>query len=307
MNDENIARQKALVAAAKSKGKEPALDAKNGSTSQSGSGGAAGSSSRSARNKPRDSGAGRDSRGTKRSRDSATANAADDDEHLRKPEIKLVIPDALKVQLVDDWENVTKKELLVPLPRKPCVKDVLKLYKDHALEKRKHGGGNTNASSKSTTSSSPAVLEEILAGLELYFDKALGQNLLYRFERTQYLNARKGANVIGGVPANDSTSAATPTTPSTTSNKGKREVSSNDLLDVDVKPPSTIYGAEHLLRLFVNLPAIIAHTTMDASSVTILRDHLEEFLQFLVKEKEKGKLFAKYEPASPAYHRISSV
>lgn len=71
--------------------------------------------------------------------------------------------------------------------------------------------------------------------------------------------------------------------------------------------PSEIYGAEHLLRLFVNLPAIIAHTTMDASSVSVLREQLDDFLHFLVKEKEKGRLFAKYEPASPAYHRISAV
>jgi hypothetical protein len=31
-----------------------------------------------------------------------------EDEFLRKPEIKLVIPDQLKIQLVDDWEAVTK-------------------------------------------------------------------------------------------------------------------------------------------------------------------------------------------------------
>lgn len=44
-------------------------------------------------------------RGTKRGRDSL---AFDEDEYKSKPEIKIVIPDLLKVKLVDDWEAITK-------------------------------------------------------------------------------------------------------------------------------------------------------------------------------------------------------
>lgn len=54
-------------------------------------------------------------------------------------------------------------------------------------------------------------MKEILDGLKLYFDKALGNILLYRFERAQYADVRK--------------------------------------LYSD-KSMSEIYGAEHLLRLF---------------------------------------------------------
>jgi len=39
-------------------------------------------------------------RGTKRGRD--------DDDGTRRPEMRLVVPDTLKVLLVDDWEAVTK-------------------------------------------------------------------------------------------------------------------------------------------------------------------------------------------------------
>ncbi|CAO1636171.1 unnamed protein product [Sympodiomycopsis kandeliae] len=316
LNDENIARQKALVAAAKSKGKEPAMDSKNGSGGNNASTSSGPSRSRdSGRNRSDDhnkrstrdssnahpSTSANSSRGTKRSRDSmaggtgSTSNlTAEEEEYLRKPEIKIVIPDSLKVQLVDDWENVTKKDLLVPLPKKPCVKDVLKSYREHVVDKKK------NHSSKT----SMAVVDEVLSGLELYFDKALGNNLLYRFERTQYLNAKKSHSAAAAT-AGESTSS-TSTSTSTGNSKGKREVSAQDGQGDD-KPPSEIYGAEHLLRLFVNLPAIIAHTTMDAGSVIILREHLDDFLQYLVKEKEKGKLFGRYEPASPAYHRISAV
>lgn len=44
-------------------------------------------------------------RGTKRGRDSGVEM---EEEYLKRPEIKIVIPEALKIQLVDDWEAVTK-------------------------------------------------------------------------------------------------------------------------------------------------------------------------------------------------------
>lgn len=56
-----------------------------------------------------------------------------------------------------------------------------------------------------------ALLSEIISGITIYFDKALGNNLLYRFERAQYVEQRRG--------------------------------------NPD-KAMSEIYGAEHLLRLF---------------------------------------------------------
>lgn len=63
----------------------------------------------------------------------------------------------------------------------------------------------------STLRRSTALLSEIIAGITLYFDKALGNNLLYRFERAQYVEQKRAA--------------------------GDR-------------PMSEVYGAEHLLRLF---------------------------------------------------------
>lgn len=56
-----------------------------------------------------------------------------------------------------------------------------------------------------------ALLSEIISGITLYFDKALGNNLLYRFERAQYVEQKRA---------------------------------SSD------RAMSEIYGAEHLLRLF---------------------------------------------------------
>jgi mortality factor 4-like protein 1 len=57
-------------------------------------------------------------------------------------------------------------------------------------------------------------LEEVVAGLKLYFNRALGAMLLYRFERQQYTDLRK---------------------------------------KFPKKEMSDIYGAEHLLRIFGNI------------------------------------------------------
>ena len=68
------------------------------------------------------------------------------------------------------------------------------------------------------------VTPTIISGLQVYFDKSLGANLLYRFERPQYAQMRKqyitGPKVIIG----------------------------------QEKEMSAIYGAEHLLRMLGKVP-----------------------------------------------------
>jgi mortality factor 4-like protein 1 len=58
-------------------------------------------------------------------------------EYLKRPEVKIVIPDVLKLQLVDDWENVTKNNQLVTLPRKPNVRELLDEYREYANANKK--------------------------------------------------------------------------------------------------------------------------------------------------------------------------
>lgn len=69
----------------------------------------------------------------KRRRD---AKLEKEEDYLNKPEIRLEIPDTLKGQLVDDWENVTKNQQLVPLPRQITINDVLSRYKKFKKDKR---------------------------------------------------------------------------------------------------------------------------------------------------------------------------
>ena len=63
------------------------------------------------------------------------------------------------------------------------------------------------------------LLPTIVAGLQTYFDRALGANLLYRFERPQYAEIRK------------------------------KYVTGPTVQVGQEKEMSAIYGAEHFLRM----------------------------------------------------------
>ncbi|KAJ8490182.1 hypothetical protein ONZ45_g1961 [Pleurotus djamor] len=197
-------------------------------------------------------------RGTKRGRD--------EDESSKKPEIKLNVPEVLKVVLVDDWEAVTKNSQLVTLPRTPTVDDILGDFEKYIAARP--------ASATSHLKSPEVVTPTIKAGLLVYFDRALGMNLLYRFERPQYAGIRKqyvtGPHIVVG----------------------------HEL------EMSKVYGAEHLLRMLVSLPHMISNSTMDPESVGILRDYVNELLLYM--EQERSRLFQReYESASMQYQNIS--
>ncbi|XP_074304236.1 protein MRG1 isoform X2 [Silene latifolia] len=49
--------------------------------------------------------------------------------------------------------------------------------------------------------------------------------------------------------------------------------------------PSTIYGAEHLLRLFVKLPELLAYVNMEEDTLTQLQQKLVDLLKFLQKNQ----------------------
>lgn len=277
-NDENLARKATLQEAAKS----GSLTSSTTGTSSEKGGTSTGKRGRDSDVTDRKAGSGRASkRGGAGNRETVES----EEDFLKRPEVKISLPDELKLQLVDDWENITKNGLLVPLPRTPSVSTILEDYKRHYLSSKP--SSSSSSSSSKQPPRSPAVVEEILKGLKLYFDRSLGQNLLYRFERAQYVEYRKknGPKMGDGDVGNSRTASG--------SMGGDME-------------PSDVYGAEHFLRLFVNLPSIIVHTSMDAESIALLKEHLGEFLAYIVKEKHR--LFVReYEAASPAYHRISST
>lgn len=115
------------------------------------------------------------------------------------------MPDRLKSLLVDDWENITKNLQLVQLPSIQPAAVILDEYQKFAT-----ATGHRN-------STETDILDEVIAGLKEYFNKALGRLLLYRFEREQYYDINNRINQ-----------------------------STDELAG---KPLADIYGGEHLLRL----------------------------------------------------------
>lgn len=142
-------------------------------------------------------------------------------------QLDLEIPAALKKILVEDHEAVVSGGRLVPLPRRPTVHEVLQQYVEEAVVAR----------------NSADTEDEIAHGLRTYFDKALGQCLLYPSERAQHQQATSSG-----------------------------------------KCPSHIYGAEHLLRLFVKLPELLPVREDRAGA---LRDCLHHVLAFLLQHQSQ--------------------
>lgn len=85
-----------------------------------------------------------------------------------RPTVKIPIPDHIKAILVDDWENVTKSQLLVPLPAEKPVEMILDDYLANERPRRIEGTNSMD------------ILEEVIAGLREYFERCLGRILLYR-------------------------------------------------------------------------------------------------------------------------------
>lgn len=72
--------------------------------------------------------------------------------------------------MVDDWENVTKNNQLVPLPHPHPVDEIINDYLTSERPNRDPESPHLD------------ILEETMAGMKEYFEKALGRILLYRYE-----------------------------------------------------------------------------------------------------------------------------
>ncbi|PVU88671.1 hypothetical protein BB560_006349 [Smittium megazygosporum] len=195
-----------------------------------------------------------DSKNRKRSRDTPLEK---DDDGSKRPEFRITVPNSLKVKLIDDWEQIAKEKLLVPLPRSPTVSQLIDQYSQYLVE---------NAD-KRKSRKSEEIMNEILLGLKLYFDKALGTILLYRFERYQYQKILK---------------------------------------DHPKTSMSDIYGAEHLLRLFVQLPSLVSQANMDEETLLILKDYINDFLKYMQKNI-KTIFIERYETPTPSYVSVAKA
>ncbi|KAI7199342.1 MRG-domain-containing protein [Hortaea werneckii] len=137
---------------------------------------AAGSSARGSED--RSSVAPQPPKGTKRGRTEVEGIDKEED-FIRRPAVRIVIPETLKTILVDDWEKVTKDSKLAPVPSQTPISQFLNDYQNYEGQYRRPGSADAD------------ILEEVIAGIKEYFNKSLGRILLYRFERQQFYEVHK--------------------------------------------------------------------------------------------------------------------
>ncbi|KAA0154003.1 hypothetical protein FNF29_02627 [Cafeteria roenbergensis] len=267
---------------------------------------APGSTSKSAKS-PKSGGrgsksAGGDAKSAASGRAALAASAAQEHETLA---VSVALPFALRKLLVDDWEFVTKRSCLVRIPKRaagvapvlpaPHSSSAAEASEDSAAvraakrARRSDSPASGDAAGDSGTSSSATAAspapgaacpvptltvedilhefmrasaargvdadvrgdEEVVEALKLYFDRSCAAFLLYRFERLQlqqYLDSRPGS---------------------------------------DERVLCQVYGAEHMLRLFVKLPLLLSHANLSPTDAAALASRLQRVVDWLDANRER--------------------
>jgi len=110
--------------------------------------------------------------------------------------------------------------------------------------------------------------EAVLEGILGYFTRLLGMQLLYKFERPQYAV----------------------------------------ILDQHKdKSVADIYGAEHLLRLFVKIGELLAFTELDNTAIELLQSHIHSLMDFIEIHRGRYLHTDNYIIAPPDYLRKAGV
>lgn len=144
---------------------------------------------------------------------------------------------------------------------------------------------------------SPSLLAEILDGVKIYFDFMTEDHLLYGPEREQYKlvmdlkakgkDSHKAAanSHLGPGCEQDSLTQENSLpgdVPRTNPHPHLEHTSSSNPTEL---MPSQIYGAEHLLRLFLKFPFLLSRAQLPIPHVQILHHYFKELLAYLCNRR----------------------
>ncbi|XP_040589696.1 uncharacterized protein LOC121135245 [Mesocricetus auratus] len=145
--------------------------------------------------------------------------------------VKLKLPQELKACLVDDWNLINTYNLLFQLPADINVDCILANYVAFVKSQGK-------------SDSREYYVDELVYGIREYFNIMLGNQLLYHFEKAQYVSV---------------------------------------LMTFPDIPMSQIYGAPHLLRLFVKIGSALTNFCLNRCSLILVSGYMHDFLNFLAE------------------------
>lgn len=168
---------------------------------------------------------------------------------------------------MDDWENVTWLNQMVPLPSKNPVSELLDDYKDFAEPNVVPGTVNA------------AILEELTQGVREYFNLALGRILLYKQERRQYADWRKKI-----LDKNDPIHK-----------DGEKQIHQIYGAEHFLRLLSKFAPRPHEIKVnrqSAMMPELTAQTNLDTPSINRLREELINMLMWLAQKGTIAKYFS---------------
>lgn len=168
---------------------------------------------------------------------------------------EVIIPSLLIKVIQDDYELIHKQRKLIPLPHKTSVRTIIQAY---VKEKNCDEGE--------------------LKGIEKYFNTALGNSLLYKFERPAY------ADYLSSVRQEDESGSVYPRA---------------------AAEPIDLFGYPHLIRFLINFNENVSElrAKVDEETIHIYVQKLQKLANYLSKYEGHYHRLEEYKNTAPEYHR----
>eukprot|EP00731_Ephydatia_muelleri_P031135 Em0022g649a len=172
-------------------------------------------------------------------------------------EVAIIIPQVLKTHLEDDCVEIVKRGKLLKLPRQPNVETILRDYFSYNV-------------SNTTEETNLALTSEVLDGIKIYFNFVLSDHLLYSQEKQQFAQFFPPQHQLRVSPK--------PNLSDGINHISAEDGVNNGNLEPPALLPSSIYGVEHLLRLFVKFPYFLSKAQFPTAHIHLLHQYFKDIL-----------------------------